>query len=89
MLQGSRGGAVSPPAGFDEKTTVFGGKKFGLSVPAPGEDMASPLHHRGGKLSDKPEFVLVQGHKNTAHSFLGGVGGWLVRFQNPFTSQGA
>ena len=48
--------AVSPPAGFDEKTTVFGGKMFGLSVPAPGEDMASPLHHRGGKLFDKREF---------------------------------
>ena len=48
--------AVSPPAGFDEKTAIFHGKKFGLLVPAPGEDMASPLHHRGGKLLDKREF---------------------------------
>ena len=29
-----RGEAVSSPAGFDEKTAVFNGKKFGLSVPA-------------------------------------------------------
>ena len=47
---------MSSPAGFDEKTAVFNGKKFGLSVPAPGEDMASPLHHRGGKLFDTREF---------------------------------
>ena len=47
---------MSPPACFDEKTAVFDGKKFGLSVPAPGVDMASPLHHRGGKLRDKREF---------------------------------
>ena len=48
---------MSSPAGFDEKTAVFDGKKFGLSVPAPGVDMASPLHHRGGKLFDKPELA--------------------------------
>ena len=47
---------MSSPAGFDEKTAVFNGKKFGLLVPAPGEDMASPLHHRGGKQPDKREF---------------------------------
>ena len=35
---------MSSPAGFDEKTAVFNGKKFGLSVPAPGGDMAPPLH---------------------------------------------
>ena len=33
---------MSSPAGFDEKTAVFDGKKFGFSVPAPGVDMASP-----------------------------------------------
>ena len=47
---------MSPPAVFDEETAVFDGKKFGLSVPAPGEDTASPLHHRGGKLRAKREF---------------------------------
>ena len=31
---------MSSPAGFDEKTAVFDGKKFGLSVPAPGVDNA-------------------------------------------------
>ena len=49
---------MSPPACFDEETAVFDGKKFGLSVPAPGEDTASPLHHRGGKLRDKREFEV-------------------------------
>ena len=49
---------MSPPAVFDEETAVFDGKKFGLSLPAPGEDMASPLHHRGGKLRDKREFEV-------------------------------
>ena len=46
---------LSTPAVFDEETAVFDGKKFGLLVPAPGEDMASPLHHRGEKLLDKRE----------------------------------
>ena len=34
---------MSTTAGFDEKTPIFDGKKFGLSVPTPGVDMASPL----------------------------------------------
>ena len=49
---------MSPPAVFDEETAVFDGKKFGLSVPAQGEDMASPLHHRGGQLLDKREIAV-------------------------------
>ena len=53
---------MSPPACFDEETAVFDGKKFGLSVPAPGEDTASPLHHRGGKLRDKREFEDAHGY---------------------------
>ena len=58
---------MSSPAGFDEKTAVFDGKKFGLSVPAPGVDMASPLHHRGGKLFDKSEFTGANIHGCSYH----------------------
>ena len=48
---------MSPPAGFDEKTADFDGKMFGFSVPAPGEDMASPLRVHTIKQPDKREFV--------------------------------
>ena len=50
--------AVSSPAGFDEKTAVFDGKKFGLSVPAPGDDMASPLQGAYHEQADKLKLVF-------------------------------
>ena len=43
------GAGTESPDFLPSKTAVFSSK------PA-GEDMASPLHHRGGKLFDKPEF---------------------------------
>ena len=45
----SPGAGTESPNFLPLKTAVFSSK------PA-GEDMASPLHHRGGKLFDKREF---------------------------------